>query len=205
MAHVEKRGPGRWRARYRGPDGRERSQTFDRKADAERWLAQVETDKARGQWVDPAAGRITFGSWFAEWLATTTSLRPNTRQLYEYLGRRYLVPAFNSAELARISAIDVRRWLAGMRRTKLSPNTVAKAYRLLSRVMRTAVDEGLIAKSPCVIKGAGTEHTPEMRFATVEEVSELAEAIGPRYRTMVLSAAFGGLRFGELGGSGAGG
>lgn len=200
MAHVEKRGPGRWRARYRGPDGRERSQTFERKVDAERWLAQVQADKARGQWVDPAAGRITFASWFAEWLATTTGLRPNTRQLYEYLGRRYLVPAFNSAELARITAIDVRRWLAGMRGTKLSPNTVAKAYRLLSRVMRTAVDEGLIAKSPCVIKGAGTEHTPEMRFATVEEVAELADAIGPRYRAMVLMAAFGGLRLGELGG-----
>ena len=50
MAHVEKRGPGRWRARYRGPDGRERSQTFDRKVDVERWLAQVEIDKARGHW-----------------------------------------------------------------------------------------------------------------------------------------------------------
>ena len=82
----------------------ERSQTFDRKVDAERWLAQVETDKARGQWVDPAAGRITFGVWFAEWMATTTDLRPNTRQLYEYLGRRYLVPGFGSKELAKITA-----------------------------------------------------------------------------------------------------
>lgn len=38
MAHVEKRGPGRWRARYRGPDDRERSKTFERRVDAERWL-----------------------------------------------------------------------------------------------------------------------------------------------------------------------
>ncbi len=30
MAHIDKRGPGRWRARYRGPDGRERSKTFNR-------------------------------------------------------------------------------------------------------------------------------------------------------------------------------
>ena len=126
----------------------ERSQTFDRKVDAERWLAQVETDKARGQWVDPAAGRITFGEWFAEWMATTTDLRPNTRQLYEYLGRRYLVPAFGSKELAKVTAIDIRRWLAGMRGTKLSSNTVAKAYRLLKHVMTTAADEGLIGRSP---------------------------------------------------------
>jgi len=50
MAHVEKRAPGRWRARYRGPDGRERSKTFDRRVDAERWLASVETEKAKGTW-----------------------------------------------------------------------------------------------------------------------------------------------------------
>ena len=200
MAHVEKRGPGRWRARYRGPDGRERSQTFDRKVDAERWLAQVETDKARGQWVDPAAGRVTFGAWFAEWMATTTDLRPNTRQLYEYLGRRYLVPGFGSKELAKITAIDIRRWLAGMRGTKLSANTVAKAYRLLKHVMTTAADEGLIGRSPCVIKGAGTEHLPEMKFATVDQVAELADVVGPRYRALVLLAAFGGFRWGELGG-----
>ncbi len=34
MAHIEKRGRGRWRARYRTPDGRERSKTFDRRADS---------------------------------------------------------------------------------------------------------------------------------------------------------------------------
>ena len=41
MAHIEKRGAGRWRARYRAPDGRERSQTFDRKVDAQQWLAEA--------------------------------------------------------------------------------------------------------------------------------------------------------------------
>lgn len=45
MAHIEKRGAGRWRARYRAPDGRERSQTFDRKVDAQQWLAEVEASK----------------------------------------------------------------------------------------------------------------------------------------------------------------
>ena len=163
-------------------------------------MLRCRTDKARGQWVDPAAGRITFASWFTEWMATTTDLRPNTRQLYDYLGRRYLVPGFGAKEIAKITALDIRRWLAGMRGTRLSANTVAKTYRLLSRVMSTAADEGLIGRSPCVIKGAGTEHVPEMKFATVDQVAEVADAIGPRYRTLVLLAAFGGLRWGELAG-----
>ena len=36
-----------WRARYRGPDGGTRSKTFDRKADAEEFLAQKSDHHAR--------------------------------------------------------------------------------------------------------------------------------------------------------------
>ena len=37
-----------------------------------------------------------------------------------------------------------------------------------------------------------------MRFATVAQIAALAEAVGPRYRALVLVAAYGGLRWGEL-------
>lgn len=38
----------RWKARYRDPNNRQRSQTFDRKVDAERFLATMVTDTHRG-------------------------------------------------------------------------------------------------------------------------------------------------------------
>ena len=38
MASIKKRPDGRWRARYRDPDGRERAKHFARKVDAERFL-----------------------------------------------------------------------------------------------------------------------------------------------------------------------
>jgi hypothetical protein len=37
-----------------------------------------------------------------------------------------------------------------------------------------------------------------MRFATVAQVAALASAIAPRYRALILVAAYGGLRWGEL-------
>lgn len=40
--------------------------------------------------------------------------------------------------------------------------------------------------------------TPERPTATVQEVYDLADAIQPRYRTLVLMAGFLGLRWGEL-------
>jgi hypothetical protein len=46
MSYVQKRN-GRYRARYRDPLGRMTSATFDHKADAQRFLAEMETDKFR--------------------------------------------------------------------------------------------------------------------------------------------------------------
>jgi integrase len=92
----------------------------------------------------------------------------------------------------------VRSWLAGLEREAVSPNTVAKAYRLLARIMDTAVEAGLIVRNPCAVKGAATERAAEMRVATVTQVAALAQAIHPRFRALVLVAAYAGLRWGEL-------
>lgn len=64
--------------------------------------------------------------------------------------------------------------------------------------MGTAIEDGLLAKNPCTIKGAGVEHHPERSVATIEQVFQLAEAIDPRFRMMVVLASFTGLRLGEL-------
>lgn len=66
--------------------------------------------------------------------------------------------------------------------------------------MESAVDAGVIARNPCRVKGAGTERTTEMRAATPEEVAAIADAAGPRWRALILLAAYSGLRWGELGG-----
>ena len=66
--------------------------------------------------------------------------------------------------------------------------------------MDGAVDAGLIARSPCALKGAGTERHAEMQIATGEQVAELAAAVGPRWEALVFAAAETGLRWGELAG-----
>jgi hypothetical protein len=81
MGHIERRvwsGKASYRARYRDPAGRERSKSFSRRADAERWLGEVEHTKTRGMWTDPRLGRVCFADWLAAWWSTTTNLRPTT-------------------------------------------------------------------------------------------------------------------------------
>lgn len=54
MASITGPRGGSYRARYRTPDGKSRSRTFERKADAEAFLVTIEADKVRGNWTDPA-------------------------------------------------------------------------------------------------------------------------------------------------------
>jgi integrase len=191
---------GRWQVRYRDLTGAMHTgpHTFTSKTDATRYLAMVEADLHRGAWTDPKLGRITLAEWAKRWQQTTTNLRPTTRDLYAYLLRRFLLPTFGKATLSSIDVLAVRAWLANLQAQQLSPSTVAKAYRLLSRILGAAVEAGYLLRNPCTVKGAGQERAPEMRFATVAQVAALAAAINPRYRALVLVATYGGLRWGEL-------
>jgi integrase len=141
---------------------------------------------------------VSFAEWAARWQQTTTNLRPNTRALHGYLLRRFLLPAFADTPLADLDLMAVRSGLADLEGAAVSPNTVAKAYRLLARILDTAVEAGLIVRNPCAVKGAATERAPEMRVATVAQVAALAQAIHPRFRVLALVAAYAGLRWGEL-------
>jgi hypothetical protein len=60
---VTKQPNGKWQATYRGTDGRERQRTFATKAKGEQLEREQRTDVARGAWVDPQAGRETFGNY----------------------------------------------------------------------------------------------------------------------------------------------
>ena len=92
----------------------------------------------------------------------------------------------------------VRRWRKKLLDSGVSEITAAKAYRLLRAVFNTALDDGLIKRNPCRIKGAGNEHSPERPVLTVTQVYALADAVGLRYRALILLAAFTSLRWAEL-------
>ncbi|WP_406376801.1 tyrosine-type recombinase/integrase [Streptomyces sp. NBC_00647] len=65
-------------------------------------------------------------------------------------------------------------------------------------ILNTAVDDELIRRNPCRIKGADRYDVPERPVLTVAEVYAMADSMAPRDRLLVLLAAFTGLRFGEL-------
>lgn len=199
MAHVEKRGAGRWRARYRGPDGKERSRTFDRKVDAERFLATVEADKVRGDWVDPARQQGTVREWAERWQATTVSLEPATVAWYAAKLRNHVLPALGDFRVGALDQLAVRTWVAEMVASGAGPRTVHGAVVTLSQVLDTAMSAGAVRAN--ATRGVKLPRNPkrEMLFLNAAEVEGLAQAARPPYGTLIRFAAFSGLRAGEIG------
>lgn len=70
MASLRQKPSGRWEARYRDRFGGQHARTFDNKTLARRWVADMEADVRRGEWMDPALGRVTFMEWADEYLGT---------------------------------------------------------------------------------------------------------------------------------------
>jgi integrase len=199
---IRKLPSGRWQARYRRPDGLLRSapHTFAYKADASKWLALTEAELLGNRWTDPDAGRVPFSEYATTWLDERPGLRPKTIQLYRYLLRAHLQDEFGPRTIASIIEADVRRWRADLLSAGVSPVTAAKAYRLLKGILATAVEDGLIPRNPCRVKGASVERSPERPVLTVAHVYALADAVPRRYRALILLACFCGLRWGELAG-----
>jgi integrase len=203
MAHIEKRTRGgrvSYRARYRAPDGTERNKTFRRKVDAEKFLATVESAKLRGTWTDPAAGRTTFAAWLEEWWGSAADLRPSTVARDEAYFNSLILPRFGGVPLAAIRQPDVQAWVAELSARGFKPATVVKAYQLLGRTMTAAVNADMVPRSPCRAVRLPKVEREEMRFLNPAEVARLADVIDARYRALVLVAAYGGLRIGELAG-----
>ncbi len=195
MPSISKRPDGRWRARYRDDAGREHARHFTRKLDGQRWLDGVTAAVVTGAYVDPRAGRVTLAAYAGRWEACQVG-RDGTARIVDNALRVHVLPALGHRKLDSLRKSDVQGFVKALSAT-LSPGSVRNVYDVLARVLASAVDDRLIAHSPCrkVVLPALLEH--EVVPPSVEQVRTLADAVDPRYRGLVILLAGSGLRIGE--------
>jgi integrase len=193
---IRRRSSGRWQAVYWHEGKFHSVGSFPTKADADAALSSIQSDLSRGSWIDPKAGKVLIKTYGELWLTQRTDLALRTRELYEYLLKNHISPTLGSLTLQNLSSSRVRSWNAEL--AQRHPSTAAKAYRLLSTMMRTAVADGLILTSPCRVSGAGVERASERPLATVAEVQALVDLMPESLKLVVLLATWCQLRRGEI-------
>jgi integrase len=113
--------------------------------------------------------------------------------------KRHIAPYLGAVPLGKIDSAMIREWRAQILGNGTSESEAAKAYRFLRAVLMTAVDDQIIPRNPCRIRGAGTEKPAERPVLTTRQVLDLADRMpDARFRLMVLLGAFTSLRWGEL-------
>lgn len=189
--------PKPWLARYRGPDGRQRSKSFRRKVDAERWLLLEEGDVLSGRWHDPASGTELFSEYCEKWLeARAPAVADKTSYNTEVLVKGRIIPTFGDQRLKQITTSSVREWLNSLLSEGLSPATVKTYRQILGQVMNQAAADGLILTNPVKGVKSPTVRPRRQLFLTAEELDLLARAAGEE-RPLIWFLGWSGLRFGE--------
>lgn len=198
MANIQKRPNGKWRARYRDPNGKEHSRHFDRKVDAQRWLDEVTASVITGQYVDPRSAKKPFREFAEEWRRSQPH-RPSTARAVEQHLRCHAYPVWEGRTLGGIKPGDVQKWVTGLTTThRLAASTARTVYNTVNAVFSAAVRDRMIPHNPC--SGAKLPAVPRKRVVplSVAQVRNLADQIAPPYKALVLLAAGTGLRPGEV-------
>jgi len=177
--------------------GRERSRSFARKADADRFMATVQADLVRGDWTDPRLSRISVEDWSERWLRTKSHLKPKTLAGYRSNLHAHVLPAFGRYQLRHVDRMAVEEWMADMAASGLGPSGVRQARQVVNSMLTLAVDAGYLATNPVDRVRTPRQPEPSMLFLDADEVERLAMAIREPYGTLVYLLAYGGLRWGE--------
>ncbi|NXY94534.1 site-specific integrase [Streptomyces sp. BR123] len=191
----------RYRARYIGPDGTEKSKSFrDReKRLAEAWLAHIEADMSRGAYIDPQASRTTFQQYAEKWLSHHGA-DPNTGFSMESQLRLHAFPYIGARPLGSFQPAHIRDWVKQLDAAGVRGSYARVIYSNVRSVLSAAVDDALLARNPCAARSVRPPTVDVRRVEPwpAERVFAVRAELPDRYRAMVDLGAGCGMRQGEI-------
>ena len=200
MPYIARLPSGKWRAVYRGRDGRRRSITRPTKAEAKAEALERESEVRRGTWKDPELGKMLFSVWHERWLKGRV-VEENTRRKNASHMKNHILPRWKDVPLDGIERLDVQEWVADMQRRKVGAETITATVTHFGTVLQGALDHGLIRTNAA--RGVDLPEVPKQpfRILTDDEAAAVIAAItGEEDKRLVRLDHRLGLRWGEIAG-----
>ncbi|MEV7325300.1 site-specific integrase [Streptomyces sp. NPDC093970] len=191
----------RYRARYFGPDGTEKSESFpDRqKGRADRWLTRIEADMDAGNYVDPKVGQITFGEYADKYLGGLTGDQVSQEVVRRRI-RLHAIPYLRTRPMGSFKPEHVRTWLNKLQLAVPNGTYRRAIYDSVSALFNAAVDDKVLKANPCHAQSVKAP-VPEDRLIVPwpeERVVAVRAGLPPRYAATVDAGGGCGLRQGEV-------
>jgi integrase len=186
-----------YRVRWWGPNRKQRSKSFKRKVDADRFAATISADIVRGSYIDPDAGRVRFEEYAERWLKAQT-FEEGTFVAVESRLRNHAYPVLGQRFVNDIQPSTVQAWLSTLK--ELAPTYRQIIFANVSSVFTAAVDDSLIAANPCRARSVRRPKLDRRKVTpwSKERVLAVRDELPERYRLVVWLGAGLGLRQGEI-------
>jgi integrase len=182
-----------WTERGRAPAGYYTPRT------AEEALQAILTDARRGTLAGMTNLNAKFADASAEWLRYVEhdrDVKPSTLSDYRHMVKR-LDRTFGETPIERIAAEDIERWRAGL---SCSNRTSQKYLIVLNGIFKRAMKVYRLPSNPMtLVERPRVRHSSEIDVLSAAEVRTLVrETSTEQHKALILTAAFTGLRMGEL-------
>ncbi|WP_017540795.1 tyrosine-type recombinase/integrase [Nocardiopsis halophila] len=136
----------RWLAVWHDQYGQEKSKAFKTKDPATRHANAMETDVARGEYIDPKAGDRLFGDFAKSWFNTVT-VDPSSEIRYESVYRLHVGPRFDKRKVKAIRPSEIQACLKELEEA-FSSSLAATALLVIRGVLELAEADEAIKKNP---------------------------------------------------------
>jgi hypothetical protein len=145
---------------YRAKDGRQTSESFVRRKDADRRKSEVEVDLRNWTYIEPREGRTTFGTWYDRW-EPIRQVSPRRRTNDAGLAKKHVLARGERVPLDAITHMEAQAWVGTLSK-KLAPASVASRFGLLKMPLDAAVLEGKLRANPVLSVKLPTIRRPKI-------------------------------------------
>jgi integrase len=141
---------------------------------------------------------MTVAAYAVTWSAMQM-VRPTTKERFDYVLWRRIVPRFGDRPLCNLQRSEVQAWVSELLDEGLSASTVRSFTAALSTMLLNARRDGLMTTNPCEMLRLPRidDAASIVKPLSVAEVHSIAATVDRRYRALILTMAHQGLRMGE--------
>jgi Phage integrase, N-terminal SAM-like domain len=185
---------GRWQARWQ-EGARTRGRTFDRKTDAQDFLAYQRRRKQLGQAAVPDDVPLRdFVETYWQ-LHAVPNLAQSTRDLYSRVWALHILPRLGDYGVRELSPKRLNRLRAELENAGLGIATVVKAMTIVQSILSLAVTEEIVEyNAAAAVSKPLYTRTREPHVFTPSQVEAIREKLNLRDRTLVSVLAYSGPR-----------
>ncbi len=208
MASIRKRSWGAvagakeaWVCDYVDQHGKRRLKTFRTRKEADAWLVQARHEVAAGTHTADSAS-VTIAEAAGLWLerCEAHSLEQGTIRSYRNNVRHHVLPLLGGERLARLTTPRVQRLVDDLLSGGRSVDKTKQVLWTLKAVLSEAQRRGLLAQNAAlpVKLRHGARHKERVVIPSKPHIQALINAATARWRPLLITAAFTGLRVSEL-------